>query len=52
MKSIYLLCEYGIPLHKVLYLDYKGVNIDDLTSDENNIYNYLDHWFIQKYKIN
>ena len=41
MKSIFLLCEYGIPLNTVIYLDSKEITIDDIYSDKKCLDKYL-----------
>ena len=33
MKSIFMLCEYGIDLDNVIFLDSKGVTFDDIYND-------------------
>lgn len=51
MKSIFLLCEYGIPLNTVVYLDSKGITIEDIYSDKKCLDKYLGENSYKKVQI-
>lgn len=51
MKSIFLLCEYGIPLNTVVYLDSKEITIEDIYSDKKCLDKYLGEYSYKKAQI-
>lgn len=51
MKSIFLLCEYDIPLNTILYLDSKGITIDAIYKNSNCLNKYLGEYSDKKRKI-
>lgn len=51
MKSIFLLCEYGIPLNTVVYLDSKEITIEDIYSDKKCLDKYLGENSYKKVQI-
>lgn len=51
MKSIFLLCEYGIPINTIIYLDRKGINIEDINNNINCLDQYLGEYNDKKIKI-
>ena len=51
MKSIYLLCEYGIPLNTVMLLDSKGISVEDIYNNINCLNQCLGEYSDKKTKI-
>lgn len=51
MKSIFLLCEYGIPLNTVIYLDSKSVTLYDIYNNINCLDKYLGEYSSKKEQI-
>ncbi len=51
MKSIYLLCEYGIPLNTIMNLDNEGINLEDIYSNIDCVDKYLGSHSEKKLKI-
>lgn len=51
MKSIFLLCEYGIPINTIINLDNDKISLEDLYNDINCLDDYLGQYSDKKLKI-
>lgn len=51
MKSIFLLCEYGIPINTIINLDNEKISLEDLYNDINCLDDYLGQYSDKKLKI-
>lgn len=51
MKSIFLLCENGIPLNTVLFLDSNGITIENIYTDKNCLDKYFGEFNQRKTQI-
>lgn len=51
MKSIFLLCEYDIPLNTIIQLDNQGITIDDINTNIDCLNKYLGEYSDKKRKI-
>lgn len=51
MKSIFLLCEYGIPINTIIYLDRNGISIENINNNINCLDQYLGEYNDKKIKI-
>ena len=51
MKSIFLLCEYGIPVNTIQNIDKQGINFEDIQNDINCLDKCLGEYSDKKIKI-
>lgn len=51
MKSIFLLCEYGIPINTIINLDNEKISLEDLYNDINCLDKYISSYSDKKLKI-
>lgn len=51
MKSIFLLCEYGIPINTIINLDNETISLEDLYNDINCLDKYVGPYSDKKLKI-
>ena len=51
MKSIFLLCEYGIPINVIINLDNEKINLEDINNNINCLDKYIGPYSEQKLKI-
>ncbi|MCI8487015.1 MAG: hypothetical protein HFJ20_08245 [Clostridia bacterium] len=51
MKSIFLLCEYGIPINTIINLDNEKISLEDLYNDINCLDDYLGQYSDKKLRI-